>query len=101
MNLQRRLAALNESKSDWVKHVKHIDDKYNNTEHHTIQLKPVDAVKPANNLWISWHLWNNAKRNRKYPEIKYGQMVRIKISQKKTAKGHNQTFTKTHIKLLV
>ena len=43
---------------------------------------------------MSWHLWNNAKRDRKYPEIKAGQMVRIKINPKRTARGHEPTFTK-------
>ena len=47
MNLQRRLDALSESKSDWVKHAQNIVDTNNITEHSTIQLKPVDAVKPA------------------------------------------------------
>ena len=45
MNLQGRLDGLNQNKSDWVKHVDHIVDTYNNTEHSTIQIKTVDAVK--------------------------------------------------------
>ena len=61
MNLQRRLDALGELKSDWVKHVSAIINKYNNTEHSTIQIKPVEAGKPYNHLWVSWHLWAHAK----------------------------------------
>ena len=49
---------------------------------------------------MSWHLWNNAKRDRKYPEIKAGQMVRIKINPKRTARGHEPTFTKQIYKVL-
>ena len=86
MNLQRRLDALDELKSDWVKHVSAIIAKYNDTEHSTIQIKPVEAGKKENHLWVSWHLNNSAKKDRTYPEIKEGDMVRIKINQK-SSKG--------------
>ena len=43
---------------------------YNNTEHYTIEIKPNEAVKPSNHLWVVWHLQNAAKNNRKYEEIK-------------------------------
>jgi len=93
-NLQRRLDALNQDKSDWIKHVDNIINKYNNTEHSTIKIKPVEALKKQNHLWVSWHLWDNAKRDRKYPKLSQGDYVRIKINQKKTAKGNDPTFTK-------
>ena len=64
------LDALNQYKHEWVKHVKHIADKYHNTVHSTIELKPNEAVKPSNHLWISWHLQNAAKHIRQYEEIK-------------------------------
>ena len=48
--------------------VKHIVDKYNNTVHSTIKIKPNEAVKPSNHLWVVWHLQNAAKKNRKYEE---------------------------------
>ena len=70
MNLQRRLDALDQEKSEWTKHVKHIVDKYNNTTHSTIEIKPNEAVKPSNHLWVAWHLQNAAKKNIPYEEIK-------------------------------
>ena len=39
------LDALTQDKREWVKHVKHIVDKYNNTVHSTIEIKHVDVVK--------------------------------------------------------
>ena len=69
MILQRRLDALNQDKNEWAKHVKHIVDNYNNTVHSTIEIKPNEAVKPSNHLWVVWHLQNAAKQNRKYEEI--------------------------------
>ena len=94
-NLQRRLDALNQGKSDWIKHIDNIINKYNNTEHSTIKIKPVEAGKAYNRLWVLWHLNEVAKRDRKYPKINEGDMVRIKINPKRTARGHEPTFTAT------
>ena len=44
-NLYRRLDGSKQDKSDWVKHVSSILTKNINTEHSTIQIKPVEAVK--------------------------------------------------------
>ena len=35
---------------DWVKHVSSVLTKYNNTEHNTTKIKPLDAVKKENHL---------------------------------------------------
>ena len=100
MNLQRRLDALNQDKGDWIKHVDNIINKYNNTEHSTTQIKPVEAVKKENRMWVWWHLNNEAKRDRKYPKINELDYVRIKINPKRTAKGHEPTFTSTRHKVV-
>ena len=92
--------ALNQDKSEWVKHVDNILNKYNNTEHTTIKIKPVEAVKKENRMWIWWHLNNEAKRDRKYPKIDVGNMVRIKINPKRTAKGYEPTFSATRHKVV-
>ena len=70
MNLYRRLDALKQDKNEWVKHVSGIITKYNNTVHSTIEIKPNEAVKPSNHLWVNWHLQNNYKKNRPYEEMK-------------------------------
>ena len=61
--------ALNQDTNEWVKHVKHIVDKYNNTENNTIHMKPIEAAKPSNHLWVVWHLQNAAKHNRNHEDI--------------------------------
>ena len=98
MNLQRRLDALNQDKNEWVKHVKHIVDKYNNTENNTIQIKPNEAVKPSNHLWVVWHLQNAAKINRKHEEINKSDMVRIMIKTTSLITHTVQTGQLTNIK---
>ena len=69
-NLYRRLDGLKQDKNEWVKHVKHIVDKYNNTVHSAIEIKPVEAKLPQNHLWVIWHLQHASKSNRPYEEIK-------------------------------
>ena len=77
------LHVLNQDKSEWLKHVDNILKQNNNTVHSTIEISPNDALRPANALWVSWHLWNSAKRDRTYPEIKEGDMARANISKRK------------------
>ena len=73
MNLYRRLDALKQDKNEWVKHVKHIVGKYNNTLHSTIELKKlVEAKLHQNHLWVNWHLRNASKKNGPYKNINKG-----------------------------
>ena len=81
MNLYRRLDALDQDKNEWTKHVSSIITKYHNTAHSTKEIKPSEAVKPSNHLWVSWHLQNTAKKYRKYEDIKSGDMVRANIKK--------------------
>ena len=52
-NLYRRLNALNQDKSTWIEHVDNIIKTYNNTEHNTTLIKPVEATKRENFLWVA------------------------------------------------
>ena len=99
-NLYRRLDALKQTKKDWYRHIGPIIEKYNSTEHSTIQIKPKDAEKKENRLWVNWHLQNNAKRNRKYPDIKPGDMVRVNIKPKIGTKAHDPKWSSTRHKVI-
>ena len=66
-NLYRILNGLNQDNNEWTKHVDNIINKYNNTEHNTTKIKPSDAVKKENHLWVNWHLQNNAKQRQEIP----------------------------------
>ena len=68
-NLYRRLDGLKQDKNDWVKHVTHIVYGYNNTIHSTIGIKPIDAIKSENHLWVAWYLQSKSKNNRPHEEI--------------------------------
>jgi hypothetical protein len=99
-NLYRRLDALKQDKTEWVKHISDIINKYNSTLHSTIQIKPNEAGKPYNRLWVIWHLQNAAKKNRKYPDIKEGSMVRVHIKPKLGTKAHEPKWSSTRHKVI-
>ena len=99
-NLYRRLDALKQDKKDWYRHIGPIIKKYNSTEHSTIQIKPKEAGEKRNHLWVSWHLQNNAKRNRKYPDIKPGDVVRVHIKPKIGTKAHEPKWSSTRHKVI-
>ena len=92
--------SLNQNKSEWVKHMSSIIKKYNSTEHNTIQIKPNEAVKKENRIWVSWHLQISAKRNRKHPGIKKGDMIRFKLKPSIGTKSHSPKWSSTRHKIL-
>ena len=99
-NLYRRLDALKQTKTDWYRHIGPIIEKYNSTEHSTIQIKPKEAGEKRNHLWVSWHLQNATKKNRKYPDIKPGDMVRVQIKPKIGTKAHEPKWSSTRHKVI-
>jgi hypothetical protein len=40
-------------------------------------MTPNPAKKEGKTIMVSFNLWNNAKNNRQYPEIKVGDEVRV------------------------
>ena len=98
-NLYRRLDALKQTKKDWYRNIDNIIKKYNSTEHSTIQIKPNEAGE-KNHLWVTWHLQNNAKRNRKYPDIKPGDMVRVHTKPRIGTKAHEPKWSSTRHKVI-
>ena len=94
-NLYRRLDGLKQERKEWTKHVPSILTKYNNTEHSTIEIKPNEAKLHQNHLWVTWHLQNNAKQDRKYPKIKEGDMVRVNNKKGKFSKSYEPNWGST------
>jgi hypothetical protein len=63
--------------NDWVKFVPNVLKQYNNTEHRTTKLKPVDAVKDENVSVVKSNILDHAKKTRMYEDLHVGDMVRI------------------------
>jgi len=74
--------------------LKPIIDKYNNTIHASIEMSPNDAKKPGNQLMVSYNIWSKSKRNRKYPELKVGNDVRVKTIKDSKTKGYDPKWSK-------
>ena len=99
-NLYRRLDGLKQDKSEWVKHVKNILTKYNNTEHNTTKIKPLDAIKKKTIYGLIGIYRTMLKKDRKYPNINEGDMVRVNIEKKEFAKGHEPNWSSTRYKVV-
>ena len=97
-NLYRRLDALKQDKSEWVKHISSIITKYNSTEHNITKIKPNEAGQKENHLWVNGHLQNAAKKNRKHPDIKDGDMVRYELKPSIGTKSHEPKWSSTRHK---
>jgi hypothetical protein len=65
------------SNVQWSGLVPQIIATYNNTVHSTTKLTPNDAMKPDNKDNVKANIELKASFNRRYPEIKVGDMVRI------------------------
>ena len=72
----------------------------NNTEHSSIGMSPNSAKKKSNETVVLWNLWNNAKRNRVYPELSIGSEVRTVQKQDGKRKGYDPKFSRTVYKVI-
>jgi hypothetical protein len=87
-NLQTRLDAMDLARDKWFSQLEPIINKYNNTIHNTIKMSPNEATIHKNQLMVSFNIWDNVKRNRKYPDIKVGDEVRVMIKKDNKTKGY-------------
>ena len=98
---QTRLNAMGISRDKWVEQLDYILNKYNRTEHTTTKMTPMDAKKPQNEMTVKFNLEMAAKRNRKYPELKKDDRVRIMEKPTKTGKkGYDPKWTPQTFKVL-
>ena len=99
-NLYRRLDSLNQDETNWIKHIDNIIKMQNSTEHSVTQIKPTEAGNKENHLWVNWHLQISAKKNRKHPDIKDGDMVRYKLKPSIGTKSHEPKWSSTRHKVI-
>jgi hypothetical protein len=87
---------------EWNTFINEILNKYNNTKHNTINAKPNEATKEGNGLWVAWHLYNEASRNRKYPSLSVGSQVRVNIKPGKYGqmKAHSPKWSPLTYKVI-
>ena len=59
--------------AEWISELHSVVKKYNNTIHHSIKMKPIDASKKSNEKLVSSNLQN--RRIKQKPKFKLGQLV--------------------------
>ena len=99
--IQTRLDAMGLDRDKWLEQLKPILNKYNNTEHNTIKMTPNDALKKDNEMIVKFNLELKSRRQRKYPELKKDDEVRV--LQKKEAgktKGYFPKWSKEIYKVI-
>ena len=78
-------------KADWVSELPSVIKQYNNTFHHSIKLKPIDASKKSNEKSV----YNNLKddRDKQLPKYKLGQLVRTADIKRVFSKGDSTNWS--------
>ena len=89
----KRINALDQDKSHWIDHFENVMNKYNNTDHTTIGMKPNEARLDSNFFTVKWNLTNKAKRNRTYEPIEVGDKVRVMETKDYKKKGTDPKYS--------
>ena len=78
-------------KADWLSELPSVIKQYNNTIHHSIKMKPIDASKKSNQKLV----YNNLKDDREVrkPKFKLGDLVRTSDIKKVFSKGDSTNYS--------
>ena len=78
----------------WADYIFQVMLTYNNkNEHNSINMTPSEATKEDKQLDVKLNLELKAKRDRKYPELKIGDEVKIMLKYSKGKKEHNPLYS--------
>ena len=77
--------------AEWLSELPSVIKQYNNTVHHSIKMKPIDASKKSNQKLV----YNNLKDGREVrkPKYKLGQLVRTADIKKVFSKGDSTNYS--------
>ena len=77
--------------ADWLSELPSIIKQYNNTVHHSIKMKPIDASKKSNQKLV----YNNLKDGREVrkPKFNLGQLVRTADIKRVFSKGDSTNWS--------
>ncbi len=96
----KRMDDLKQERNKWLEHFENVINKYNNTKHSTIEMKPNEAKIDTNHMNVKWELFNKAKRNRNYKEISTNDNVRVMETKDPKKKGYEAKFSKEVFKVI-
>ena len=77
--------------ADWVSELPSVIKQYNNTFHHSIKMKPIDASNKSNQKLV----YNNLKDDREVRKLKFklGDLVRTADIKKVFSKGDSTNWS--------
>ncbi len=96
----KRINALGQDKTHWIDYFETVINKYNNTDHHTIGMKPNEARLNDNFFTVKWNLISHAKRNRTYEPLEIGDNVRVMETKDYKKKGTDPKYSKDVYKVI-
>jgi hypothetical protein len=76
--------------ANWINELSSVMDKYNNTVHSTIKMKPIEASKTENSAQIAKQF--NDKRKFPPPKYKVGDYVRMPDKKHVFSKGYTTNW---------
>lgn len=94
-NIHRMLTAMGFDTDTWTSQLEAVVNKANNIDHTTVKMTPTETINEGSTLMVSYNMWDDAKRERAYPEVKVGDEVRVMLRRDNSAKGTDPTWS-TH-----
>ena len=95
-----RLEGLEIDKQNWTDVLPAVLKKYNNRIHGTIEMSPIDARKPDNQIQVYMNIRQKAQFKRKYPKLNLSDQVRTYIKPHTFKKGYQSSWSKDVYKII-
>ena len=98
--IHTRLEGLEKSRESWTEILPAVLKKYNNRIHGTIEMSPIDARKPDNQIQVYMNIRQKAQFKRKYPKLSKDDQVRTYIKPHTFKKGYQSSWSKDVYKII-
>ena len=95
-----RLEGLEIDRTRWIDILPAVLKKYNNRVHGTIEMTPIDARKPDNQIQVYMNIRQKAQFKRKYPKLNMSDQVRTYIKPHTFKKGYQSSWSKEVYKII-
>ena len=95
-----RLEGLEIDKQNWTDVLPAVLKKYNNRIHGTIEMSPIDARKPDNQIQVYMNIRQKAQFKRRYPKLSKDDQVRVYIKPHTFKKGYQSSWSREVYKII-
>ena len=98
--IHTRLEGLEKSRETWTEILPAVLKKYNNRIHGTIEMTPIEARKPENQIEVFMNIRQKAQFKRRYPKLSKGDQVRTYIKPHTFKKGWDTSWSREVYKII-